>query len=159
MELASEYTMPALKFTIKGVEFEYIGEEAEIMSFINRFLGVSTTAPIQKTLNVRKPHRSIEHEPAIDLPLPSDEEVMNYILSKKDYIHDSREVQQHFFGQTFMSRGKWQRMYYKTTVQLRTVRETIEKQQKGKFEERPSGERNLKRFVFKKANPSEIPAS
>lgn len=149
--------MPTLKFTIKGVEFEYIGEEDEIVSFINRFLGESMMPHVQaKPVSPATSPSAIvstETRKMIDIPAPKDEDVIAYITSKPDFSHDLFEVQKHFFGRTFKSRGTSKRMYHRTARQLRLIRRTIEEQHKGRFIETKGSERGLKRFVFKKTEP------
>jgi len=150
--------MPTLKFAIKGIEFQYIGEQHEITNFINTFLG-QTMLPEHKELNVVRKTRLTtkdSEQGMIDLPLPQDADIIRYITSKDQYGYDLLEIQKHFFGKTFSSRGNGKRMYHRTARQLREIREAIEKQYKGKFEEVPSGKRNLKRFVFKPIQTAEL---
>lgn len=151
--------MPTLKFTIKGVEFQYVGDQDEVVSFIKRFLSESVTLPAQAKQVSPKTSiftQRIGPEEIIDKPIPSDEKVIEYITSKPDFSHDLFDVQTYFFGITFKSRGKEQRMYHRTARQLRMVRQVIEKQHDGKFKAVKGAKRGLKRFVFKKSPTANI---
>lgn len=148
--------MPTLRFKIKGVEFEYIGEEDEIVSFVNRFLSESIALPVEsKQLSPTTPSVifGTESKEILDEPAPPDEDLIKYITSKPDFAHDLFEIQEHFFGMHFSSRDKkTQRMYHRTARQLRLVRQLIEKKYEGKFiETKGTRLRGLKRFVFKKS--------
>lgn len=146
--------MPILKFKIKGVEFEYVGDQGEIISFVNRFLGGSVALPVkpERSSSAISPSVivSAESEDLVDLPAPSDKEVVAYVTSKPEFRHTLFDVQKQFFGTTFKSRGKTKRMYHRTARQLRAIRELIEKEFEGKFVE-TLGAKGLKEFVFKKS--------
>lgn len=149
--------MPTLKFTIKGVPFEYVGNQHEIIDFINGFLGGSIVLPAQAkpttpSLQSVTLKTEADVEEMIDVPAPLDEEVERYITSKPDFSHNLFEVQRIFFGKTFTSRGNTKRMYHRTARQLRLIRKQIEKEYKGKFIEE-TGEHGLKQFTFKKSVP------
>ena len=147
--------MASLKFTIKGVEFQFEGTEQEVLRFINQFFGASMSLPehapiaFEKT-NAEETTRKVDKPKAIELPLPSDNELINYITSKPQFSHDILEIQDHFFGRRFSSRGADQRMYHRIARKLRSVRALIEKQWDGNFKQVPSEQRNLKRFTFEK---------
>jgi len=162
--------MPSLKFSIRGVQYEYIGGQEEIIAFLERFAdqgahptehkmtqriaeehGIESSSQRSSQMNPTQRTKP-ETEPIkiTDLPLPDDETVMNYILSKPQYTHDLVEIQQKFFSRTFQSRGKDQRMYHRTARQLELVRKTIEKRFGGTFKGEPAGKRNLRRFIFVK---------
>ena len=146
--------MATLKFKIKGVEFEYVGQEDEIISFINRFLGESITFPVQaKQVSPTATQRTTQKE-MIDYPSPPDKEIIEYITSKPNFSHNLFEIQNHFFGQTFKSRGPSKRMYHRTSRQMRLIRRTIEEQYNGKFIETKGPGKGLKRFIFKKSTTS-----
>ncbi|HSV49929.1 MAG TPA: hypothetical protein VLH35_06395, partial [Candidatus Acidoferrales bacterium] len=81
--------------------------------------------------------------------LPSNESLMDYIMSKPDYTHDITDIQQHFFGRKFKSRGETQLMYHRMNRQLTEIRAQIEKNQDGIFNPFPI-EKNLIQYVFKK---------
>jgi hypothetical protein len=146
--------MPTLKFKIKGVEFEFLGKEDEIVNFVNRFLGGSVKLPVELEHNslMATPSAIVspETKQLIDLSTPSNKEVTAYVTSKPEFSHNLFEIQQHFFGRTFKSRGNGKRMYHRTARQLRMVRKSIEKQFKGEFTE-TLGAKGLKRFVFRKS--------
>jgi hypothetical protein len=146
--------MPTLKFKIRDVEFEYVGNEDEIVSFVNRFLSVSAMflGEQKEAPQGAKPLTIIgtESEDLVDLPKPADKEVIAYITSKPDFAHHLFEVQKHFYGRTFKSRGKAQRMYHRTARQLREIRKAIEKKYDGKFSKK-LGSGGLKYFAFEKS--------
>jgi len=81
--------------------------------------------------------------------MPSNEDVLQYITSKLDFKHTTFDVQEHFYGQQFSSRGKTQSMYLRTIKQLKDVRKEIEKRFGGKFEE-IRGKKRLTYYTFKK---------
>jgi hypothetical protein len=163
--------LPTLKFRIKGVEFEFIGEQEEIMAFINRFMyegasldenrtpnliqredveGLSTSTNVQTLRKKPVSKDGVMPLPVklTDMPLPSIDAVINYILQKPLYKHDLPEIQMKFFGRVFQSRGADQRMWHRTARQLKMAREIIEKRFGGKFKEGSAGERNLKQYTF-----------
>jgi hypothetical protein len=162
--------MPALKFTIRGVEFQFIGEQDEITAFLNRFIGENPNSSehgspyrvrtLKKTdlepietpteLVFRSDSEQVEPLKISDWPLPDDDAIINYIISKPQYIHDLLEIQEKFFGKVFHSRGKDARMYHRTARQLECVRGIIEKRFNGTFKGESAGKRNLRRFVFVK---------
>jgi hypothetical protein len=145
--------MPALKFRFEGLDFEYVGNNDEIRDFIHTFLGQTMHLPEHQTATITRNSRIVikekEDEGLINVPLPSDEMVMDFLESKKDFAHNIEEIQAHFFGKTFGSRGNSQRMYHRTARQLSMVREKLEKQFEGKFMSESTGVRNLRRYVFK----------
>ena len=151
--------MPTLRFKIRDVEFEYVGDEDEIVSFVNRFLSVSAMllGEPREVTPMATPSAIIgkESEESVDLPIPSDKEVIAYIVSKPDFAHHLFEIQKHFYGRMFKSRGPTQRMYHRTARQLRAVRERIEKEYEGRFVEK-LGSKGLKRFTFKKLDWGDI---
>jgi len=163
--------MPILKFTIKGVEFQYIGEQDEIMAFISRFtsakigsiedrvqlVGPEESRRLDEMVKSAKEKLKLENQAVsplelTELPLPPDEAVISYITSKPQFEHHLLEIQRKFFGRVFSSRGKDQRMYHRTARHLRLIRDAIEMRYNGKFKEKPAGIRNLKCFTFVK-NP------
>lgn len=95
-----------------------------------------------------KPSHKTLSEPMIDLPSPSDNEVKAYLLSKPSFSHDLFDVQEHFFGRRFVSRGSEARMYNRTIHQLRVVRRAIEEEKHGRFKETHGEIRGQKRYVF-----------
>ncbi len=149
--------MPTLKFTIHGVVFEYIGEESELVSFLNKFLSGSIPSSTQMKPILPNATPTImqkaKEEKMIDIPTPSDEEVINYITSEPSLSHDLFEVQRHFFKRTFMSRGNEKRMYHRTARQLRLIRKQIEKSHGGRFIATKGAKKGLKRYIFKKQEP------
>jgi hypothetical protein len=150
--------MPTLKFTIKGVEFQYEAEEEQILRFINRFRAGDVTMPIQTKPILRSQVEASQEETTqkvVDLDLPTDDEVIKYITSKPKFSHDLFEVQRAFFNQTFKSRGVERRMYHRTARQLRLVRQFIEEKFNGKFMEEKSDTPGMKRFVFQPSSTIE----
>lgn len=164
-------SMPTLKFTIKGVEFQFIGEQGEITAFINRFMyeGASLHEGQTKPQTLKDANTSISSsiqlpprriakltpetptaEPfkLTDLPLPNIEAVINYIMQKPSYEHTLPELQKKFYGRVYKSRGNEQRMWHRTSRQLKMAREVIEARIGGKFKEESAGERNLKQYIF-----------
>jgi len=145
--------MPTLKFSFQGLDFEYIGNNDEIRDFIHAFLGQTMHLPEHQTATVTRKSRIVikekEDEGMINVPLPSDDKVMEFIQTKDNFAHDIEEVQRQFFGKTFSSRGNSQRMYHRTARQLIMVREKLEKRFEGKFVQESTGIRNLRRYVFK----------
>jgi len=146
--------MPTLKFKAKGVEFEYIGEQDELVSFLNKFLSGSMALsnqaqPVTPTVAPTTTHR-IDKEGMIDFSLPPMEKVLEYVTSKPDFTHDLVEIQKHFFARKFESRREGKRMYHKTRRQLSLVRKTIEEKYNGKFTETKGSKRGMKRYIFKR---------
>lgn len=145
--------MPTLKFRFEGLDFEYVGNNDEIRDFIHTFLGQTMHLPEHQTVTVTRKSRMVikekEEEGLINVPLPSDDKVMEFIQSKQNFAHNIEEMQKQFFGKTFSSRGNSQRMYHRTARQLGIVREKLEKRFEGKFVSESTGVRNLRRYVFK----------
>lgn len=156
--------MGVLKFKKNGIEFEYIGEPLEIEQLVQRLTTIASlntpaqqhfpllSEPLVQAKNKQSPTRV---RPSITRPLPSNEDVKRYILSKPDYEHDITDIQRHFFGTNFKSRGETGVMYHRTARQVIEVRALIEKEQDGEFVPFPI-EKNLMKYVFKKhAMPTE----
>jgi hypothetical protein len=155
--------MGVLKFKKGGIEFEYIGEPSEIEQLVQRLTTAATynmpaqqhfpphtEAPQQTNIvaKLEKPASSKTRRKTI-LPLPTNEEVKKYIMSKPDFAHDIADVQQHFYGTNFKSRGDTQSMYFRTSRQVVEIRKQIEKEENGQFTPY-AVEKNLMRYVFKK---------
>jgi len=130
--------MPKMRYkTRDGIEFEFEGEEEEILRLYQRVVTM-VGQPVSSKTEIEDPE------------LPSDKEVIQYIISKPNFEHDIFDVQERFFGKRFTSRDKeTRRMYHRIHRQLRGVRETIEKQVKGKFVS-TTGDKGVKRYTFKK---------
>ena len=145
--------MPTLKFRFEGLDFEYVGNNAEIKDFIHSFIGQTMHLPEHEEARITRKSRIVIKEKAdadtINVPLPSDEAIMQSIESKKDFAHDITDFQKEFFGKVFSSRGNEQRMYHRTARQLKIVREKLEQKHQGKFEKQSTGIRNLRRYIFK----------
>ncbi len=75
---------------------------------------------------IEKPQRELHK-----LKFPSKEEIKNYILGKPDFEHTSREIQEHFFGFTFTSRGEYKRDFLRLAELLRQVRREIAQEHDG----------------------------
>jgi len=149
--------MPTLKFTIKSVEFQYIGSEDEITNFISHFIDETMTiqatrAMVQPTGRTRKTvAEEAKSQITIELPLHSEKEVMEYVVSKPQFSHDLFEVQEHFYGRKFTSRKDGVKMYHKTLRQLKMIRKKIEEQYAGQFKVLKGEQRGQKRFVFERS--------
>ena len=151
--------MAKLRFKIQGVEFEYIGDDYEIERFVHRLLSRGIQFPPAQTRLpeselIRLPPKPVpQTKQQLDLKTPPDDEVMKYIMSKPNYAHDLFEVQEHFFGRTFSSRGNTTRMYHRTADQLRMVRDAIADSEDGMWKSvLGSGRRKV--FTFVKKSPT-----
>lgn len=137
--------MPRLRFTVKDIEFEYIGDQKDIIDFIRALwdtqFGVTSLKEIATKPSV-VPTKSLTN-------LPSDYEVLQYIIQKPDFKHTLFDVQEHFFGKQFKSRGPTMNMYIRTSTQLKRVHKKIEKEYTGKFESK-IGKGRRKYYSFKK---------
>jgi hypothetical protein len=143
--------MVKLKFTIKGIEFEYEGEPLEVQTFFQRLMNgqqipMDKLSPHEAPLTQDKPSK----RKIVDITLKPDTKIKEYIISKPNYKHTLFEIQEQFYGTKFKSRGETGRMYHKTSKQLKRVRKEIETEQKGKFQE-VLGEDGTKRFTFEKS--------
>lgn len=147
--------MPALKFKIKDIEFEYIGEPEDMSKFIQTLM----TGTISVTSLEKIPHKAtpITHhgEPTpsentpLDTPMPSFDDVLAFIVSLPSFHHTLYDVQRHFFHRIFNTTDKDTFvMYFRTREQLKKVREEIEKQYHGKFE-KTRGKGRLDYYTFK----------
>ena len=131
--------MAKLRFKIQGVEFEYVGDDYEIERFIHRLLTrglpmspTQTLLPESKSIpTTTQPVYIPSPDEQIDLETPPDSEIADYIMSKQNYAHEIFEVQDHYFGKTFPSRGNTRRIYQRTAEQLRRVRRKIAETQNG----------------------------
>lgn len=145
--------MPSLKFRIKDFEFEYIGEHEEMVKFIQELMASPSNVNILPTTSTKslnpKPIHFERATTSLQVSLPSDEAVLEYIISQPSYEHTLFEIQKHFFHQTFPSRGATLSMYLKMAKQLRHVQGEIERRFKGRFE-RKRGKLRLNYYVFKK---------
>ena len=155
-------SMTTLRFTIKGVEFEFIGEQDEVIAFINRFMyedaslhGDQTKPRTSRDAIPLPPRRTLKPTPDItrhlgitNLPLVDNEAIISYITQKPSYEHTLPEIQRKFYGKVFSSRGSEQGFWHRTSRQLKIVRETIEKRFGGRFKEGSAGARNLKKYTF-----------
>ncbi len=109
----------------------------EAIAFINKLSSSSVTPSSTSdvsglTQTIPKPTSS--ETDVIDLPLPPDEEVMEYITSKPHFAHSTFEIHEKFFGRRFSSRDEQtKRMYHRIHRQLTKIREKIEKQFEGKW--------------------------
>lgn len=133
-----------MRFKSGDKEFEFEGENVEILELydeiVKRLEGVVAPKPVEP---VRIPaKRGIEF-----FKLPSDDDLISFILSKPKYSHDIVEVQEHFFGKRIPSRAN-PRLYRKLAQQLFRVRKIIEEKEQGRFQTITSPSRNLKRYVF-----------
>jgi hypothetical protein len=159
--------MGVLRFKKGGIEFEYVGETTEIEGLINRLTTIEgANEPTQTRLinsasnNLASSiaiHRKLVEEPvyprarirASAFPLFPDSDVKSYIKSKPEYRHNLLEIQEHFYGKTFKSRGDTAAMYHKTSRQLVEVRRQIEREENGVFApESVTG--NLLEYPFKR---------
>lgn len=146
--------MGKLKFKIAGVEYEYEGDLMEIIPFIQRVSGYLSSSQTRLASEAQLATATLSQSQltkrgALDLPLPSDESVKRYILDKPDFRHTLFDVQAHFFGTKFKSRGESRRMYHRTAKQLRKIRKEIEEEHKGDFQE-IFAEGGVKQFIFRK---------
>lgn len=147
--------MATLRFKFGGIDFEYVAEPQEVEQLIQRLASrISPFTPNQTHLTKETSKQPIlqatfKQKGTATLPLPNDDEVKVYIMSKPEYAHDLQELQQQFFHRTFASRGPTQAMYHRTSRQANLVRDVIAIEQKGKFQQFPI-ERNLIQWRFKK---------
>jgi hypothetical protein len=160
-----------LKFKKGGMEFEYVGEPQEIEILINRLSGIdganaltqtrlfttgaNTPTPSTVTI-VSVPQRLSQTTAytrarisAINLPLFPDVEVKAFLKTKSAYRHTLAEVQEHFFGKKFGSRGESASMYHRTSRQLVDVRRLIENEENGIFRPEDLGA-NVIEYTFVK---------
>ena len=149
-----------LRFKVAGIEYEYDGDPIDLVPFIQQLQTLAGNFDASQTkLTVETPStltavvppaqsKFAEHG-KLDVPSKPDMLVKRYIMSKPDYRHTLFEVQNHFFGRTFKSRGQTQRMYHRTAKQVRKIRKEIETEERGVFEE-VFAEGGVKQFVFRK---------
>ena len=154
--------MLKLIFTYKGRQWQIEGEDQQIISFIASF--PEGTAEINHSQPVsmgEKPRYKVKSshtetpQSMIDEPLRSMGEVVQYLLNKPAFSHDLFEVQEHFYGRKFTSRGTEARMYNRTIHQLREARKMIERAKGGTFKETRGEIRGQKRYVFESGQPIE----
>jgi len=136
--------LATLRFKIKDIVFEYIGEHKDMIQFIQELMASPfdiTVTPIQP----QEAHKISTKE----MSLPSNEDVLAYIVSRPNYQHTLYDVQKHFFGRAFITTDKETLgMYFKTMKQVKEVRNEIEKRYHGKFEKK-RGKGRLDYYTFK----------
>lgn len=142
--------MLTLKFKMKGMDFELIGEYDDIVKFIQGFIVGSLEIDSLEKTSI-KPSKTMPTIPKStrELSLPSNEDVLAFITSIPNYHHTLYDVQKHFFGRTFITTNKETLgMYFKTMKQLKEVRMEIEKRYHGKFDKK-RGKGRLDYYTFK----------
>ena len=124
-------------------EFEFEGEKAEILEIYRELTQI--TPAVHVTEHRRKTLEGKRVMP--NVKLPSDSDLIEYILSRPKYSHDIVEIQKCFFGVRMSSRAN-PSLYRRLANQLHRVRKSIEQTEKGEFETITGKAKNLKRYVF-----------
>lgn len=87
--------------------------------------------------------------------MPTVDQLAVYILGKPRFQHDIVDVSMKFFGKQLKSR-EYGRLYRQLRIRLDDARKRIEALQRGAFERRPTPDRNLPEYIFKKVNATPL---
>jgi len=114
--------------------------------------------PFNKVQKENK-HSKITHSRRKKEGFPDPEDIVKYIVTKPDFIHDSRELQMHFFGKVFTTGGD-KNSYTNIYNRIKRARELIAINYNGKWrvKERKNIDRqtNVDVFIFVR-NPTQLP--
>jgi len=132
--------MVTLKVTKGNIVLELTGSRLEIKDIITDILDMPTnnrrqfSPPVIKG-TVIKPS-VIESSPMIignnEERLPTEQELVDYIVSKPDFEHNSAEIQQRFLKRYIKSKDEMQ-LYHRFIQVLRNAREDIAIENNGKW--------------------------
>ncbi len=126
-------SMVKLRFKVRGIEVECEGSVEEIDKIISGLIGGN-----YEEVSLEREEVSIKEK------IPTQETLINYIVSKPNFEHNIFEIQDHFFGRRFGSHGPDAKKYNALYRRLVRVRGKIEKEHGGKFlsewDQTPEGE-------------------
>ena len=111
-----------LRFKIKGTEIECEGTVEEIGKIISGFIGGNF-----EVLGLGEEEINLKEK------IPTQETLINYIVSKPNFEHNIFEIQEHFFGRKFSSHGVDEKKYNALYRRLVRVRKKIEEEYGGRF--------------------------
>ena len=120
--------------------------------FLLKAIGVKipfnyASAPTVGIQQITEMINKVEKSHPVIVP-PSSDDLYAFLLAKQNYEHDVHEIQEHFFGRQITAREN-KDVYRKLKYELGKTQKRIEKEKQGAFEERKSGIRNLKRYIFR----------
>ena len=135
-----------VKMTIRSddKEIEFEGEKAEILDIYYEIMETSITFHAPKHTVPSKPVTKVE---TLKMKPPTDDDLIEYILSRPKYSHDIIEIEKHFLGKRIAARS-YPSLYRTLANQLKRVRKKIEEEKQGEFEAIRTKARNLKRYAF-----------
>jgi hypothetical protein len=147
--------MPTLRFILNGQEVEATLTMDEFIQLFST--GTKRRSPVQISSGpeqiaglVKAQMEKKNVAKMLEQELHPNDEVKQYILSNApQYRHTLFDVQTHFYGREFISRGPTKKMYHKTFRQLQLIRQEIEREQKGKFVTEV-GDNRINQYVFQK---------
>lgn len=172
IERTYEFIVNGRKTRIKSVESVPIEKTEEIilkekeklLNFVNNFeileIGVASVPRVEHSEPTIKEKTTQEEPTEIEIPLPNEEKVIEYITKKEDFEHNMIEMQENFLGKRFSVRENT-KLYNAFDGLLRRVRKQIANIHKITWDNR--GKRSYGRkthvTVYKVKKPIEEPIS
>ena len=128
--------MVKLTFYIDGQPVEFEGTVDEVAVFLKTVqregIQLDMSEDVKRKREELAKERAVVEE--VKRNLPSVDDVVDYILSQKDYRHSTFAIMDHFFGRTFKARGITEGLYHDFLKIATEARERIEDEQDGEFE-------------------------
>ena len=150
-------------------DFEWEGTPQELLEIydglkerLGNTLQVENSIPRQYNLPqkpiIRPANRMRSDYSELAKKMPSVEQLMVYILGKPKFEHDIIDVGMKFFGKPIKSR-EYGRLYRHLRSRLDEARKRIEASEHGAFERKPTPNRNLPAYTFKKISATSLDMS
>ncbi|MBP2030273.1 hypothetical protein J2755_001207 [Methanohalophilus levihalophilus] len=104
------------------------------------------------------PTESVSEKDEQDIIIPEIDEIIKFIVSKNDFLHDNAAIHNHFFGRPLSSRND-KEIYQQTISLIRQAREFIADKYNGVWveEKKKTGNRRFKAYRFKKNTSNNNP--
>lgn len=129
------------------------GNTLQIGNIISRHYDISPKSTDRST------HIMFQSDyPELAKKMPTVEQLILYILGKPRFEHDIVDIGKKFFDRQINSR-KYKKLYRELRTKLELARKSIEASQGGAFERKPTPNRNLPSYTFKKINATSLDTS
>jgi hypothetical protein len=136
--------MAKLRWKIGEKEYEIEGEPSEILKIHEELTG-KIEHPSDHSERSAKP----AGKPSVlNAKVPEAHQIIEFILSKPNYAHNSIEIQEQFLKRRVTSRG-YPSLYRRLVLNIEKARQEIERTKSGKFEAHRSIKNQEKTWTFK----------
>jgi hypothetical protein len=130
--------------------------DSDVKTLIYNGIRYRASSPEKRRTTLEK----ITESQNLEARMPTEDQLVEYIVSKPRYEHDIVDVAKRFFGKQIKSR-EHQRLYRQLHQELVRARARIEIEKRGAFEQHSTSAKNLKVYSFRPVNAEvfELPSS